>query len=116
MHGAVGYLEIPTTDAERSADFYRRAFGWNVERRGDATPANGEPGGEVIGAWVRGRPTMAEPGLRVDIGVESVASSLEAVLAAGGELVQPIGEAPEITARFRDPAGNVLGLYQERGG
>jgi hypothetical protein len=28
--------------------------------------------------------------------------------------VQPIGgDAPEITARFRDPAGNVLGLYQE---
>jgi hypothetical protein len=29
---------------------------------------------------------------------------------------QPIGgDAPEITARFRDPAGNVLGIYQERG-
>jgi hypothetical protein len=28
--------------------------------------------------------------------------------------VQPIGaDAPEITARFRDPAGNVIGLYQE---
>jgi hypothetical protein len=28
--------------------------------------------------------------------------------------VQPIGmDAPEITARFSDPAGNVLGLYQE---
>jgi hypothetical protein len=28
--------------------------------------------------------------------------------------VQPIGaDLPEITARFRDPAGNVFGLYQE---
>jgi uncharacterized protein len=28
--------------------------------------------------------------------------------------VQPIGaDAPEITARFSDPAGNVLGLYQQ---
>jgi uncharacterized protein len=28
--------------------------------------------------------------------------------------VQPIGvDAPEITARFTDPAGNVFGLYQE---
>jgi hypothetical protein len=26
----------------------------------------------------------------------------------------PIGaDAPEVTARFRDPAGNVIGLYQE---
>jgi predicted enzyme related to lactoylglutathione lyase len=36
------------------------------------------------------------------------------VEANGGEIVQPIGaDAPEITARFRDPAGNVVGLYQE---
>jgi hypothetical protein len=28
--------------------------------------------------------------------------------------VQPIGaDAPEITARFADPAGNVIGLYQQ---
>jgi len=32
----------------------------------------------------------------------------------GGEIVQPLGvDAPEITARFRDPAGNVFGLYQQ---
>jgi hypothetical protein len=29
-------------------------------------------------------------------------------------VVQPIGaDAPEITARFADPAGNIFGLYQE---
>jgi len=33
---------------------------------------------------------------------------------AGCGIVQPIGaDAPEITARFRDPGGNVLGLYQQ---
>jgi hypothetical protein len=42
---------------------------------------------------------------------------VDAVIAHGGAVVQPIGgDAPEITARFRDPAGNVLGLYQERTG
>jgi catechol 2,3-dioxygenase-like lactoylglutathione lyase family enzyme len=31
-----------------------------------------------------------------------------------GDGQKPIGAgAPEVTARFRDPAGNVLGLYQE---
>jgi predicted enzyme related to lactoylglutathione lyase len=46
--------------------------------------------------------------------VDSVTATLQAVLAGGGEVVQPIGaDAPEITARFRDPAGNVLGLYQQ---
>jgi predicted enzyme related to lactoylglutathione lyase len=46
--------------------------------------------------------------------VDSVAATVDAVQAHGGEIVQPIGaDAPEITARFRDPAGNVIGLYQE---
>jgi predicted enzyme related to lactoylglutathione lyase len=46
--------------------------------------------------------------------VDNVAATLELVVANGGEIVQPIGaDAPEITARFRDPAGNVLGLYQQ---
>ena len=45
--------------------------------------------------------------------IDGVAASLDAVVAHGGEIVQPIGaDAPEITARFRDPAGNVIGLHQ----
>jgi hypothetical protein len=33
------------------------------------------------------------------------------------EIIQPIGgDAPEITARFRDPGGNVIGIYQEPSG
>ena len=46
--------------------------------------------------------------------VDSAVAAVAAVTAHGGEIVQPIGvDAPEITARFRDPGGNVLGIYQE---
>ena len=49
----------------------------------------------------------------VYIMVDSVSATIDAVVAAGGKIVQPIGaDAPEITARFSDPAGNVIGLYQ----
>jgi len=35
------------------------------------------------------------------------------VEANGGQIVQPVGaDAPELTARFRDPGGNIVGLYQ----
>src|SRR6185369_4961866 len=45
--------------------------------------------------------------------VDSVAAACESVTAQGGKIVQAIGgDAPELTARFADPAGNVLGLYQ----
>jgi uncharacterized protein len=52
-------------------------------------------------------------GLLIYIWCSSVAATVDAVVAHGGEIVQPIGaDAPEITARFRDPGGNVLGLYE----
>jgi len=46
--------------------------------------------------------------------VDSVTATLDAVVAHGGEIVQAIGAHPsEIIAQFRDPAGNVFGVYQE---
>jgi predicted enzyme related to lactoylglutathione lyase len=57
---------------------------------------------------------MSEVGLLIYIMVDSVAATIDSVIALGGEIVQPIGaDAPEITARFSDPAGNILGLYQQ---
>ncbi|HUQ81807.1 MAG TPA: VOC family protein, partial [Gemmatimonadaceae bacterium] len=91
-----------------------RSFGWHLRRRGDGAIAFDDGVGEVSGTWVLGRPPAGAPGLMVYIMVDSVAKTCDAVIANGGEIVQPIGgDAPEITARFRDPAGNVLGLYQQ---
>jgi predicted enzyme related to lactoylglutathione lyase len=113
-NGKICYIEIPATDVARSAEFYKQAFGWSIRTRGDGATAFDDGVGEVSGAWVLGRPPAATPGLMVYIMVDSVAAAIEKVTAAGGVIVQPIGaDAPEITARFRDPAGNVLGLYQE---
>jgi uncharacterized protein len=94
--------------------FYGTVFGWRVRSRGDGSTAFDDTTGEVSGTWVTGRKASAEPGLLFYIMVDSVAATIDAVLANGGELVQPIGaDAPEVTARFRDPAGNLIGLYQE---
>ncbi len=113
-NGKICYLEMPATDVARSSDFYQRVFGWNVRKRGDGATAFDDTTGEVSGAWVLGRPAAAKPGLLFYVMVDSVAAAVEAVVANGGEIVQPVGaDAPEITARFRDPAGNVIGLYQE---
>jgi hypothetical protein len=113
-NGKICYIEMPATDIVRSAEFYRRVFGWNIRKRGDGATAFDDGVGEVSGAWVVGRPPASTPGLMVYIMVDSVAAAVEAVIANGGEIVQSIGaDAPEITARFRDPGGNVIGLYQE---
>ena len=112
-NGKICYIEIPATDIARSADFYHRVFGWNIRKRGDGSTSFDDGVGEVSGAWVVGRAPASVPGLMVHVMVNSVAATLDLIVANGGEIVQPIGaDAPEITARFRDPAGNVIGLYQ----
>jgi len=114
-NGKVCYIEMPAVDIQRSADFYAQVFGWHIRQRGDGHTAFDDTTGQVSGTWVVGRKASLEPGLLLYIMVDSAAATLDAILAHGGELVQPIGaDAPEITARFRDPGGNVLGLYQDR--
>jgi predicted enzyme related to lactoylglutathione lyase len=116
-NGKICYIEIPATDIQRSAEFYRQVFGWQIRKRGDGSTAFDDAVGEVSGAWVLGRPAAKALGPLIYIMVDSVAKAVDAVTANGGEIVQPIGaDAPEITARFGDPAGNVLGLYQQPAG
>ncbi len=113
-NGKICYIEFPATDIARSAHFYKEIFGWQIRQRGDGSIAFDDSTGQVSGTWVLGRPPAAEPGLLISVMVDSVAATLESIVANGGKVVQPIGaDAPEITARFRDPGGNVIGLYQE---
>jgi predicted enzyme related to lactoylglutathione lyase len=113
-NGKICYIEMPATDIARSAGFYQQVFGWQTRQRGDGSTAFDDSTGGVSGTWVLRRPPASVPGLLVYVMVDSVAATIDVIVANGGEIVQPIGaDAPEITARFRDPAGNVIGLYQQ---
>ena len=114
--GKICYIEIPATDVEVSAEFYRRAFGWKARQRGDGSTAFDDTVNEVSGTWVLGRPVATEPGLMVYIMVASAAKAVEAIRSAGGEIVHQVDpDAREVVATFRDPAGNLIGIYQQPG-
>jgi uncharacterized protein len=114
-NGKICYIEMPALDVKQSADFYSSVFGWQIRTRGNGSTAFDDTTGVVSGTWVVGRPPAAQPGFMIYIMCDSVEDSVKKVVAAGCEIVQPIGaDAPEITARFRDPGGNVVGLYQQR--
>ena len=113
-NGKICYVEIPAIDINTSSSFYKAVFGWRIRQRGDGHLAFDDAVGQVSGTWIAGRKPSTDPGLLIYIMVDSVAAAADAVIANGGKIVQPIGmDSPEITARFSDPAGNVLGLYQE---
>jgi predicted enzyme related to lactoylglutathione lyase len=113
--GKIGYIQIPALDVDRAAGFYEAVFGWNIRRRGDGEIAFDDAVGEVSGTWITGRPSSSEPGLLIYIQVESVERTLELIRDAGGEPMTPLtpqGEG-EAFASFRDPDGNVLGIFQQ---
>ena len=110
------HFEIPADNPNRAVEFYKKVFGWKIRTRGNGSVAFDDAVGEVSGTWALGRPPHSVPGLLIYVMVDSVAKTIELVKANGGVIVQPIGaDAPEITARFQDPGGNVIGLYQQPG-
>ena len=114
--GKICYIEMPAIDISQSARFYEHVFGWHVRQRDDGSTAFDDTVGEVSGTWVTGRPPAANPGMIVSIMVANAATTIEAIVAAGGEIVQPVNPYErEVYALFRDPAGNILGIYQQPG-
>ena len=116
-NGKICYLELPSRNADESAAFYQLAFDWRIRRREDGQIAFDDGVGEVSGTWRTDRSPSAEtPGMLIHIMVDNIEATMKKITELGGIIVQPVGmDAPEITARFRDPSGNVLGIYQERG-
>ncbi len=111
--GKICYLELPTDDVERSSAFYAAVFGWKIRKRGDGEVAFDDTV-EVSGTWVTGRPPFDGSSLTVHVMVDDIEATMAKVEAEGGRILEGVGaHAPEITAKFADPYGNVLGLYQE---
>jgi len=113
-NGKICYLEIPAADIDASSSFYQKVFGWKIRKRGDGAVAFDDGVGEVSGTWKTDRKPSMEVGILVYIMVDNAELTIENIAANGGKIVQPVGkDYPEITARFSDPYGNILGIYQE---
>ena len=111
------YLEIPALDAGVSASFYESVFGWDIRDKATNRPSFIHRGADLTGAWVTGRAISQAPGVLPYIWVDDIAQTLERIESSGGKIADPPRlDAPEgeWIATFRDPAGNVMGLYQER--
>jgi predicted enzyme related to lactoylglutathione lyase len=112
-HGHVSYLEIPAANAEQSAAFYEAVFGWEVRPRENGPPSFDDRSGSLIGRWVVGRVPSREPGLLPFIYVDGIDAVVERVVKCGGKIVQPpYPEGDLWVATFRDPAGNLMGIWQ----
>jgi hypothetical protein len=119
---SVSHFEIPAKDPTKTADFYTKAFGWKVEAvpgmdywmvwTTESDPKTGpkKPGAINGGIWKgerNDRPIIV-------ITVKNIDEHVKKVQKAGGKVVMektPVGDMG-LYARFQDPDGNILGLWQ----
>ena len=110
------HFEIPSDNPEESAEFYTKAFGWKIQRWGEAeywlaaTGSKEEPG--IDGAIMKRREAQ-QPFVNY-IGVENIEDAMKNVEENGGETVVEKTTIPAVGhfAFFKDPDGNIMGLMQ----
>lgn len=113
-NGKICYLEIPSRNIKESSSFYHAVFGWKIRTRGDGSVAFDDSVNEVSGTWKTDRKPVTEKGILLYIMVDDIEASIQLITDNGGKIVQPVGmDAPEITAHFSDPSGNIFGLFQQ---
>lgn len=101
-------LSIPAPDPPRAAVFYQAVFGWTVDNSKIRDGA-----GQLLGQFVSDQLVVGDGGVLPYIYTDSVTDTLARVTANGGEVAtRPYPEGDHIAATFRDPAGNVIGLWQ----
>ena len=123
MAGGVIHFEIPADDENRAREFYRSTFGWKIDAMPElsyamllTTPTDetGMPSvpGSINGGMFRREGELTSPLITVD--VEDIDAALEKISSHGGSTVQAKQAVGDMgwAAYFRDPEGNILGLWQ----
>jgi predicted enzyme related to lactoylglutathione lyase len=124
MHATVSHFEIPARDLERAARFYRDVFGWSVEPlpweghpyykvHGSAVPKEGGREG-IDGGLTEASHGVEQPLLMIHLSGITLQDCLKKIEEAGGTIEMPATPVGGMGAwaRFRDPEGNLLGLWQ----
>jgi hypothetical protein len=123
MTDRVVHFEIPFDDGDRARNFYRRAFGWDVNEMPELnyTIANTGPAGEqgptepgYINGGMGQRVSEHFSSTVVTIGVDSIDDTLETIEELGGSTLVPKQPVADMgfTAYIKDSEGNVVGLWE----
>ena len=114
-HGHLSYLEIPAVDIEQSANFYESVLSWQIHQAQSGQLSFDDRSGDLIGRWVTGRQISREPGLLPYVYVDRIHDVVKRVQNHSGEIVRaPYEEGDLLVATFRDPAGNLMGIWEKR--
>lgn len=110
QHHTIDYIEFTVTDMAQAKEFYSSVFGWTFNEYGPGYAGIRKDGGGEVGGFAHGEP-ISGAGPLVVLYSQNLEATQEAVLGAGGKLVQETFEFPGGKRfHFRDPSGNVLAV------
>lgn len=112
------HFEIPADDVERARNFYQELFGWHIESMSDQgfegywSVMVSDDENDMNGGLSERHASTPIP--HFYIGVESMDQTLEKVRELGGTVEMAKDAIPGMgwLALFKDPEGNVFGLWQ----
>ncbi len=111
-HGQLSYLQLPALDVAESAKFYAEVFRWEFVPE---YPGGFDASGGLIGALHTDHSPATSGGPTLWLFVEDIDETLGLITSHGGRIVAAVSsEGPRLQATFADPAGNVLGVWQQR--
>ena len=111
MHGFC-HIEIPTTDSQKSKDFYEGVFGWKMDVSNPEYIQFTTPDNEGGGFTSSSKPV--QDGVMLYIEVEDIDKKLKEIEQTGGEIIKgKTTISPEFGfyALFKDPCGSAIGLW-----
>lgn len=123
----VVHFELPAGDQKRAADFYTKAFGWNMQFLGaemgnyvvaqtTKTDKDGmiEAPGNINGGIYAKTKDMTNPAPSVVISVDDIRAHMKIVTDAGGKVLSQPMDIPGVGSfvSFKDTEGNMLSMLQ----
>ena len=113
-HGDITHIDIPVSDHAAATSFYGGLFGWQIaEVPGFEGYPMWQAPNKISGGGLAPREgDFTQP--RSYVEVDSISETLEKVRELGGEVLMDRSPISETSwwAVFRDPDGNVMGLYE----
>jgi predicted enzyme related to lactoylglutathione lyase len=112
-NGKICYLEIPAGDVHISSAFYHDVFGWKIRTNNEGNPSFDDGVNQVSGTWVAGAKPAGDAVIIISVMVDDIYDTISLVEKYGGKIILAVDEnISEKFARFTDPYGNIMGLYQ----
>lgn len=115
--GAPCWIDLTTSDTERSRAFYGQLFGWAAEEPAEEFGGyfNFTKGGVQVAGCMPNQPGMEMPEVwSVYLNTDDTRKTVDATAAHGGQVIVPAMDVADLgtMAVISDPSGAVIGVWQ----